>query len=162
EDFIPDLGKSSQKIKSLEKLLKLQGLDEIKESIIDLVGLLQNNEAREEMGLPTVRPSLNLVFKGNPGTGKTLIAKIYGEVLHELGYLSDGNVIRVTASDLMGSALGQAEDNIRRLFEENRGTVIFIDEAYQLNDDLYGRSAVDTLVAHIRAEADQDVAVILA
>jgi DNA replication protein DnaC len=87
---------------------------------------------------------LNRLFLGNPGTGKTSIAKVYGRILKGLGYLSDGSVEVRTPSDLIASAVGGTEEKTAALLEICKGKVLVIDEAYALHEGMYGAPAPST------------------
>ena len=105
--------------------------------------------------------ALNRLFLGNPGTGKTTVAKIYGRILKALGFLSDGEVMFRTASDFVGAAVGQSQSRTRVIVAQAQGKVLVIDEAYNLNDDMYGKQALDTIVERVSGAPGEDVAVLM-
>lgn len=95
------------------------------------------------------------------GTGKTTVAVIYGRILKELCLLSDGEVVYRRASQLVGDAVGVTSKKVEKLLEECAGKVLVIDEAYMLNDQQYGKQALDTLVGLVSGEPGEDIAVIM-
>lgn len=96
----------------LKKLFRMTGLGAVKQAVRSLVQLATDNFAREEAGLPPLDVSLHRLFLGNPGTGKTTVAKMYGQVLREMGFLSNGEVILVGASKLTGSFVGSTATQV--------------------------------------------------
>ena len=110
----------------------MEGLSEVKKAVDDLLGLVIGNAEREEQELKLVDVLLNRVFLGNPGTGKTTVAKLYARILGDLGLLSKGDVIVKTPSDMVGDVLGSSEKNTRAILEASKGCVLVIDEAYGL------------------------------
>lgn len=138
---------------ALEELEGLIGLDEIKERVRQLAQFLQYRQKREEKGwhmqddLP-----LHLVLMGNPGTGKTTLARLIARLYKELGLLASGQLIEVDRSHLVGGYVGQTEQRVMDAVKRADGGVLFIDEAYSLkradsSGSDYGQAAIDTLVA---------------
>ena len=109
-----------------------------------LIELARVNYQREVRCEPLHMLPLNRLFLGNPGTGKTSIAKVYGRILKGLGYLSDGSVEVRTPSDLIASAVGGTEEKTAALLEICKGKVLVIDEAYALHEGMYGAPAPST------------------
>ena len=126
-----------------------------------LLQLAAVNYQRELASEPPHLIPLNRLFLGNPGTGKTTVATIYGRVLKGLGYLSDGSVVVKTPSDLIGGAVGGTEEKTAALLEFCKGKVLVIDEAYALHEGLYGARAVDTIVSKVQNSPGEDIAVLL-
>lgn len=149
----------------LEELNGLVGLEAVKEEIRSLVNLIKVREMREKWNLPTMDMSYHMVFTGNPGTGKTTVARLVARIYRELGILSGGQLVETDRSRLVAGYVGQTAINVREVVEQALGGVLFIDEAYALispeasND--YGSEAVDTLVKMMEDHRD-DLVVIVA
>ena len=147
---------------ALKKLEEYTGLHQVKKAIRELVAAASENYKREQAGYEIHNFALNRLFVGNPGTGKTSIAEIYGMVLKALRYLSDGTVEYKTANDFIGSAIGESEKKTEAIIENCQGKVLLIDEAYILDDANYGKKALDAIVALVSAKPGADMAVIMA
>lgn len=135
----------------LDELDSMVGLEDIKRSIITLHNRRQFFTQRRQLGLRTCdEGSYHAVFTGNPGTGKTTVAKTLGRIYHSLGLLSKGEVICVDRSTMVGRYIGQTEENMKQILEQARGNVLLIDEAYTLCADNYkgdfGHRAVECLL----------------
>ena len=152
----------------LEALLKeldgLVGLEKVKENVKSLVNLVKVRKLREENGLAVPPVSLHMVFMGNPGTGKTTVARLMGEIYSAIGVLSKGQLVEVDRSGLVAGYVGQTAQKTAQVIERAKGGVLFIDEAYALtskegND--FGDEAVETLLKAMEDNRD-DLVVIVA
>ncbi|WP_020656526.1 AAA family ATPase [Massilia niastensis] len=133
----------------LASLDRLTGLGAVKDELRRLTSLVRAQERRREAGMSWAPVSMHLVFTGNPGTGKTTVARLVGEIYAALGMLEKGHVVEVSASDLIAGHVGQTAIRTRKKIEEAYGGVLFIDEAYSLVDtgeNGFGQEAIDTLL----------------
>lgn len=143
--------------KPLKKLQEIVGLSNLKKSVEGHLNMVQLNLARSEQGIPTEMPPLHMAFVGNPGTGKTMVADLMGEIYASMGLLSVGKVMKVERKDLVGCHVGDTERKTAEVLRAARGHVLFIDEAYTLcsnseaNDD-YGKRAVEVLLTTLSKE----------
>lgn len=157
---------STEKIAAaLAELDSLTGLASIKAEVRTLVNVLQLQRQRRELGLPQTPLSLHLVFRGNPGTGKTTVARIIGRIYAALGLLEKGHLVEVDRSALVAEFAGQTGPKTHRKIDEALGGLLFIDEAYSLiaegREDAYGHEAVSALLKRMEDDR-QRLAVILA
>ncbi|TWU07477.1 AAA family ATPase [Stieleria varia] len=150
---------------AMAELDELVGLQSVKDRVRSYANFLRLQQTRRDKGLATMPISLHMTFVGNPGTGKTTVARIVGQILGAMGTLENGHVVETDRSGLVAEYAGQTATKTNKLCDSALGGVLFIDEAYSLvdasGDDSYGREAVQTLLK--RMEDDRDsLAVILA
>lgn len=158
----PNLEDSSHMV----ELESMVGLHAVKTKLKNLMTLqLQNYDAKMR-GERIQRISLHRVFYGNPGTGKTTVAKMLGKMLKEFRYLTDGDIIICTPADLKGSAVGEGVARTKALLDSAKGKVLFVDEAYNLDpargSGTFGAEVLDVILEKIEGNAGSDMCVILA
>ena len=147
----------------MEELEALVGLTTIKEDVKELTAFAKIQKMRKDAGLRSVPVSLHLVFTGNPGTGKTTVARIIGRLYKQIGVLSKGQLIEVDRSGLVAGYVGQTALKTQDQIKKALGGVLFIDEAYALaqKDDAFGQEAIDTVLKAMEDHRD-DLVVIVA
>ncbi len=149
--------------KALDELQDLIGLDDVKRQITSLLNAHLVNSSAKKMKVNRPPLSLHMVFTGNPGTGKTTVARLLGEIYKEAGLLSKGHFVEATRAELIGKYVGHTAVQVKEVFQKAQGGVLFIDEAYSLTDEDagYGDEAISTLLKLMEDNRD-DIAVIVA
>lgn len=151
----------------MEDLNKMVGLNELKNRLTALFNRRRFESKRRSLELPVKdKGGSHMVFTGNPGTGKTTVARMVGRVFHSLGLLSKGGVIVTERSKLIGRYIGDTESNVQAVLEQAKGNVLFIDEAYNLytgkdNNRDFGNRVIDSLLTAL-SQKNPDLIVILA
>ena len=152
---------------SISELNGMVGLDNVKKGIMTMANRARFNQERRRRGLQTIDNGMfHSVFTGNPGTGKTTVARNLGKIYHTLGLLSKGDVIAVDRTRLVGQYIGQTEENMKTILEEAKGNVLFIDEAYTLSvgsDDRkdFGARVLDSLLT-VLTQPNPDMLIVFA
>ena len=146
-----------------KELDEIVGLEQVKKYIYSLEEYYNVQKLRKEEGLKTPEVSKHMIFTGNPGTGKTTIARIISRYLKAIGVLSGGQLVEVTRADLVGRYVGHTAPLTNQVLQSAIGGVLFIDEAYSLyrgQDDSFGLEAIDTLVKGIEDNRDNLIVIL--
>ncbi|GAA0496177.1 stage V sporulation protein K [Salinibacillus aidingensis] len=157
--------KSDQRFRFIDQAFSSYiGMETLKQTLKEIYAKVLVNRKREEAGLKAENQMLHMMFKGNPGTGKTSVAREIARLFHQMNLLSKGHLIEAERADLVGEYIGHTAQKTRDLIKKAMGGVLFIDEAYSLGrggEKDFGKEAIDTLVKHME-DYHEDFVLILA
>jgi SpoVK/Ycf46/Vps4 family AAA+-type ATPase len=143
---------------AFDELTQMIGLSEAKKVIRQALDYYKARKLFREKGMKQTTPSMHMVFTGNPGTAKTTVARLFARIMKDNGVLSGGHLVEVGRSDLVGKYVGWTAPTVKKKFQEAKGGVLFIDEAYSLVDDrdgLYGDEAINTIVQEMENHREE-------
>lgn len=147
----------------LAELNSLVGMDKVKEDVNSLMNFIKISKLREKRGMKSPVISYHLVFAGNPGTGKTTVARLVAKLYYLMGILPEGQLVETDRSGLVAGYLGQTAIKTQKVIQKALGGVLFIDEAYALandEDDIYGKEAIETILKAMEDHRDELVVII--
>ena len=145
------------------ELMNMVGLTEVKKTINDVINAAKIRKIRSQMGMDNYKPSMHMIFTGNPGTAKTTVSRLLAEILVKEDIIESGKLVECGRADLVGKYVGWTAKVVKSKFREAKGGILFIDEAYALVDDSnsFGDEAINTIVQEMENHRD-DVIVIFA
>ncbi len=147
----------------LAELDALVGLDNVKQDVHSLMNFIKVTKIREKRGMKVPTVSYHLVFTGNPGTGKTTVARLVAKLYYHMGILPQGQLVETDRSALVAGYLGQTAIKTQKVIQQAMGGVLFIDEAYSLagdTDDSYGKEAIETILKAMEDHRDELVVIV--
>jgi len=148
---------------AFQELEQLIGLKQVKRTIAEVTAFSLIQKQRSEKGLKTSPTVLHAIFKGNPGTGKTTVARIIGKVFHDIGVLSRGHLVEAERADLVGEYIGHTALKTKEILKKSLGGVLFVDEAYTLaqgGEKDFGKEAIATLVKAMEDHRDNLIVIL--
>lgn len=157
---LPQVGPWAEWHKELDRMV---GLENVKELVYEIYALLQISQLRGEAGLQAYGHVYHMIFKGNPGTGKTTVARLLAKLFQTMGLLAKGHLVEVERADLVGEYIGHTAQKTRDLVKKALGGVLFVDEAYSLargGEKDFGKEAIDTLVKAMEDYKNQFVLIL--
>ncbi|WP_350345049.1 AAA family ATPase [Proteinivorax tanatarense] len=147
----------------IKELNQLVGLDNVKQLVTEVTAFLSIQKRRKEEGLIAEPVVMHMIFKGNPGTGKTTVARIFGKIFKHLNFLEKGHLVEVERADLVGEYIGHTAQRTKEKINESLGGILFIDEAYSLargGEKDFGKEAIDTLVKAMEDKKDEFILIL--
>lgn len=148
---------------AFQELEQLIGLKQVKKTIAEVTAFSLIQKQRSEKGLKASPTVLHAIFKGNPGTGKTTVARIIGKVFHDIGVLSRGHLVEAERADLVGEYIGHTALKTKEILKKSMGGVLFVDEAYTLaqgGEKDFGKEAIATLVKAMEDNRDNLIVIL--
>ena len=164
EDAQPEEAPEETVEELLAQLDELCGLEQVKKDVHSMINLIKVRKLRQEKGLPVPPMSLHLVFLGNPGTGKTTVARLIAKLYHAIGVLPEGQLVEVDRSGLVAGYVGQTAIKTQQVIDQAMGGVLFIDEAYSLTsqkgENDFGKEAIEVLLKNMEDHRDELIVIV--
>lgn len=148
---------------SFQELEKMIGLTEVKKNLAEIIAFAMIQGKRSEQHLKACPGVLHMVFKGNPGTGKTTVARTLGKIFNDIGLLSKGHLVEVERADLVGEFIGHTAQKTREMIKKSLGGIMFVDEAYSLaqgGEKDFGREAISSMVKAMEDNRDNLIVIL--